>query len=595
MSSDPDGIDVLHVDDDPDFAALTAVQVHRVADDIAVTTESDPSAALDRVETGPFDCVVSDYDMPVMNGLELFEAVRSAAPDLPFVLFTRTGDVAGEAIEAGVTEFQRKRTGSDQFAVLANRVRRAVEHRRATDGLAATRRQVDQYETLVENVGDAMYVLDRSGEVRVANDAMASHLGTPKADIVGARPAAFMPEADVQRATDELQRLADDDERTWARFEMRTIDADGTATVNENKVAPLLDDEGRVVGSVGVIRDISERKAREEELERYETIVEAVGDPVYTLDADGRFTSVNEALCQMTGYDHDELIGEHIGRIMTEADVEAGESVIRDLLDGDSDHATLEMDVVTQAGDHVPSENHIALLPQADGEFTGSAGVVRDIAERKERERRLAEFASVVSHDLRSPLNVVQGRIELAQSSGDLQHLETAAEGAARMEELIEDLLLLARKGELVSETGPVDVEQAARAAWQHVDASAATLRVESTAVIEADAARLGEVFENLFRNCLEHCGDEVTVRVGSVEGTDGTVTGFYVADDGPGVPEAERDQVFERGYTTNSNGTGFGLAIVRDVVDAHDWTVDLRASAAGGARFDVTTTPADR
>ncbi|MFC6864765.1 PAS domain S-box protein [Halomicroarcula sp. GCM10025817] len=595
MSSEADGIDVLYVDDDPDFAALAAVQVHRVADDIAVTSESDPFAALDRAETGSFDCVVSDYDMPVMNGLELFEAVQSAAIDLPFVLFTRTDDVAGEAIEAGVTEFQRKRTGSDQFAVLANRIRRAVEHRRATDALAATRRQLDRYETLVENVGDAMYVLDRSGEIQVANDAMASHLGTPKADIVGARPADFAPEADVRTGTEALRRLADDDERTWARFEMRTVDADGTVTVNENKVAPLLDEAGRVVGSVGVIRDISERKAREEELERYETIVEAVGDPVYTLDADGRFTSVNEALCQMTGYDHDELVGEHIGRIMTEADVDAGESVIRDLLEGDSDHATLEMDMVTADGERVPSENHIALLPQADGEFTGSAGVIRDIAERKERERRLAEFASVVSHDLRSPLNVVQGRIDLAQSSGDLRHLETAAEGAARMEELIEDLLTLARKGELVSETSPVDLEQATRAAWQNVDASTATLRVESTAVVEADTARLGEVFENLFRNCVEHCGDEVTVRVGTVEETDGTVTGFYVADDGPGVPEADREQVFERGYTTSDGGTGFGLAIVRDIVDAHGWTVDVRTSAAGGARFDVTTTPADR
>ena len=595
MSGETGDIRVLHVDGDPDFGALVATHLQRTADEFSVDTESDPAAALELLARESYDCVVSDYDVPGYPSLELFDAARSESPDVPFVLFTEERGVASDALAAGVTEFLAKESGTDQFVVLANRIRRVVGERRANEALAATRRRLGQYETLVENVGDAMYILDRGGTVQAANDAMASHLGYEKRDIVGADAREFVPEADVRTAADQLLRLAAAEERTWSRFEMRTVDAEGTVTVNENKVTPLFDDEGRVVGSVGVLRDISDRKARETELERYETIVEAVGDPVYALDADGRFTYVNEALCQMTGYEHDELVDRHIGRIMTDEDVSAGEAVIRDLLDGGADHATLEMDVVTQRGDHVHSENHIALLPQSDGEFTGSAGVVRDITERQERERRLAEFASVVSHDLRSPLNVVQGRIDLARSTEDLSHLETAAEGASRMEVLIDELLTLARKGELVSETVPVDIEKAARDAWRNVDAPAATLQCHSTAIVDADAPRLGEVFENLFFNAIEHGGDAVTVQVGTIEGSGGTTTGFYVADDGPGVPEGERDQVFERGYTTNPDGTGFGLAIVSDIVDAHGWAIDVETSAGGGARFEIRTTPDDQ
>ncbi|MFC6973842.1 sensor histidine kinase [Halomicroarcula sp. GCM10025709] len=94
-----------------------------------------------------------------------------------------------------------------------------------------------------------------------------------------------------------------------------------------------------------------------------------------------------------------------------------------------------------------------------------------------------------------------------------------------------------------------------------------------------------------MFRNALEHGSDGALVTVGPLDGAEG----FYVADDGPGVPESEREQVFERGYTTSSRGTGFGLTIVEDIAHAHGWSVALTESEAGGARFEFTTTPDDR
>ena len=461
----------------------------------------------------------------------------------------------------------------------------------------ARERRLREYRTLVESVGDPMYILDDVGTVQMANEAMAAHLGADRDDIVGADPLTFMPEADVERATDILTDLATAGRQTVTTFEMETIAVDGARTITEAKVAPLFEGD-RYVGSVGVLRDISARKARERDLERFETIIEAVGDPVYALDAEGRFTYVNEAIGELTGYCPTDLIGEHIETVMTDADLSAGRAIIQQMLQAEERAAqsqAFEMDVVAKWGEHIPCENNIALLPQPEGAFTGTAGIIRDIAARKERERRLAEFASVVSHDLRSPLNVVQGRIELARETGDETHLDAAANASDRMEELIDDLLTLAREGELVSETAPVDLRGLAEQAWGNVDAPAATLDCVDTGLVEADSGRLREVFENLFSNSVEHGRPDVTVRLGTLSDDAGAVTGFFVADDGPGIPEEERERIFERGYTTSADGTGFGLAIVADIVEAHGWALSVAASEFGGARFEITTSPADR
>jgi len=102
----------------------------------------------------------------------------------------------------------------------------------------------------------------------------------------------------------------------------------------------------------------------------------------------------------------------------------------------------------------------------------------------------------------------------------------------------------------------------------------------------EADTDRLEQLLENLFRNAVDHNRPDVTVRIGALEDE----TGFYVEDNGTGIPENEREQVFELGHSTDSNGTGFGLAIVAEIAAAHDWSITATESGNGGARFEVTT-----
>ena len=202
---------------------------------------------------------------------------------------------------------------------------------------------------------------------------------------------------------------------------------------------------------------------------------------------------------------------------------------------------------------------------------------------RRENER-LDEFASVISHDLRNPLNVAQGRAAMFQDDGQKKHVEAIATALDRMEAMIADTLTLARQGETVGETERVDVRELVGECWGMVDTADATLEISEAFAIEGDRDRLQHVFENLFRNAIEHGDGDVTVRVGRA----GTDT-IYVEDDGPGIPETKREHVFDPGHTSASGGTGFGLTIVRRIVEAHGWEIDVTESEVGGARFEFS------
>ena len=225
-----------------------------------------------------------------------------------------------------------------------------------------------------------------------------------------------------------------------------------------------------------------------------------------------------------------------------------------------------------------------------DGTVSGVIGVAVDITERREYEQQLEqqneqldEFASVVSHDLRNPLNVAPGQLQLAReecSSDHLAHVEAAHQ---RMETLIEDLLTLARQGEPATDRSALALSEVVTSCWKIVDTAAGALRIETNRTIDADRGRLKQLFENLIRNAIEHGGEDLTMTVGAM------ADGFYFEDDGRGIPPEDRDDVFAVDYSTSEAGTGFGLRIVDQIVEAHGWEITLTEGSDGGARFEVT------
>lgn len=238
------------------------------------------------------------------------------------------------------------------------------------------------------------------------------------------------------------------------------------------------------------------------------------------------------------------------------------------------------------------------------GPVTGTVVAMRDITDRKQRERelekendRLDEFASIVSHDLRNPLQVAKLHLESIDGHDSGTTIGKIRRSHDRMEEIIDNVLALARHGEGVAETDDVSLRAVSEAAWETVDTKEMELVFGEDLTLRADPPRLQQLLENLFRNAAEHAGPTATVTVGK---RDLMVTstraqppaGFFVADDGPGLPVDEGETVFDSGFSTESSGTGFGLAIVKQIAEAHDWRVTVGDSLDGGARFEFMEIP---
>lgn len=195
---------------------------------------------------------------------------------------------------------------------------------------------------------------------------------------------------------------------------------------------------------------------------------------------------------------------------------------------------------------------------------------------------RLAEFAGVLTHDLRNPLTAARGYVELVFdtiSAPESGYLQTALDSLDRMEALIGDTLTLAREGEDVGEREVVALGAVAQAAWETVSPSNADLTVEADTEFLADRSRLQRLFENLFRNVAEHCGEDVTV---TVRGTD---DGFTVSDDGPGLPESIATSLFDS--DVEHRHVGLGLLIIERVVSGHGWNGNVTID--DGTQFHFT------
>lgn len=203
-----------------------------------------------------------------------------------------------------------------------------------------------------------------------------------------------------------------------------------------------------------------------------------------------------------------------------------------------------------------------------------------------EQIERLDQFASIVSHDLRNPLAIAQGNVDLVREQyDDPEELVTASRALDRMETLIGDVLSLARQSEDVEKTSLVSLSTMVEDCWASVDSPQATIEIADECTFKADESRTKQIFENLFRNAIEHGGQNVTVRVGTLPDTDG----FYVENDGPKIPAEDRKNIFETGFTTGNEGLGLGLAIVSGAVSAHGWEITATEGPLDGARFEIS------
>lgn len=313
--------------------------------------------------------------------------------------------------------------------------------------------------------------------------------------------------------------------------------------------------------------------------ERYHALVENFPNGVLVLfDSDLNYQIVGPGTLPFSKRDASDMVGKSIHDLFPSETVSVLEPKLRATIDCESRSFDIRYEGrihhIETSPTSIDSERYGVLVTQ---EVTEQ----RQLAEELDREReRLDQFASMISHDLQNPLSIAYGRLELYQETGDATHLEAIEDALDRMDELTSDLTRLARHGIQQNEHEPVSLATTAQVAWDTIDTRSATLSTEDT-TISGDDGQLRALFENLFRNAVGHGGQDVTVRVGSLD------DGFFVEDTGKGIPPEKRERVFEHGFSTGYEGRGVGLTIVSRIAEAHGFDVSLSESSEGGARFE--------
>ena len=501
-------------------------------------------------------------------------------------------------------------------------------------------RERARFRAFLEHSTDLVAVLDEDGTTAYTSPSVERVLGHDPESLLGETVVQHVHPDDHDRVESLLSEAVERPEETHVA-EYRVRHDDGS-WVWLSSVGNAQFDNPAIEGLVLNSRDVSDRKRREETLTGLlEATREFMNDERPARVAERAVETAAETLelpisrvWLHAGSDDDATlepvaVSEEATRVVGDAVAPPGEETLvrrafaaderrmaedvrscADGVDGDDVPVPIESELVFPLGDHgvlcigatdpEAFDDDDVLLGEMLATVTE---VALDRAERivtlQEREgalrrekQRLDEFASVLAHDFRNPLGVASGHLDLARESelgADADDsLARVDEAHDRMERLVDDMLTMAREGTSVERTEPVSLATVARPAWQAVEINGATLAVpgdgdDPEVSVLADPDRLRRLLENLFRNAVEHGGRDVAVELTALD------DGFAVSDDGPGIPPERREEVFESGYSTRENGTGFGLAVVRQIAEAHDWTLSIAESDRGGARVVVS------
>jgi PAS domain S-box-containing protein len=582
-------------------------------DPARLVTEQSVSAAKTLLEERPVDCVVADTELSEDDGMSVVTELRSVTADVPVVLFPANGSeqLAVRALRRDGVEYIPSDV-EDRSERLSDCVKEVIETPQPVDADIRLR----SFKRAVEQAGHSIYITDTDGTIRYVNPAFEATTGYTAEEAFGARPTMLKSGEHDETFYEDLWEAILSGE-VW-QSEIVNERKNGDRYVVNQTIAPIQVD-GEIVRFVAVNADITDRRVWRR---RLQTLHDATREWLELTSPDGISDRIRDQLdelvdagliCVYCRSDEEETLvpaawtangafeGTEPSPVESTADRRWRSFTIGSPQHrSDIEHATGGTEAVVGDELLLPVGNYGLIRVATEGPLDETdLGIARVFAtnleavlERVEnyqalerKNERLDQFAGVVSHDLRNPLSVALGYLDLLEERiGEDPDLQEIRRSLTHMDNIIDDVLWLASEGREIGDLREVSLREVAEESWALVDTAEATLQVPTDQTVDADPDRLHQLFENAFSNAVTHGGSDVTVTVGSLE--DGE--GFYVADDGSGIPPEEREAVLDPGYTTNEDGTGFGLPIVKRVVEGHGWSLRIGESADGGARLTV-------
>lgn len=390
-------IRILHVDDNPDDLEITKWQLRRLTKELDVCWAESSGAALNALEKEKFDCVLCDYQIPDMNGLELLRALRNRSISTSFIFLTRQGneEVAAAALREGADDYFTKDVGLAYYDRLLNSIHRVVEtrqrrlqHRWAEKALLESEAR---YRSLFENSIDAVFIITTNGRLVDINQSGADLFGYNREELTSMTlHSLFLKSSHKKRFYKELDKkgYVKDYPMTLRGKAGNRIYALITASVNTDK-------EGNFVGFQGIIRDVTDQKKTGEELIRkerkYEDLVDRAAVGIAVTNTRGVGTYVNDALCKMMGYPREELIGQHFASFLHPDDKRRILKIFWSAFIDPTEKYVLEFRVRHRDGHYI----WIRCKPTVSWykrKIEGFNGILVDITELKELEEKAGEL-----------------------------------------------------------------------------------------------------------------------------------------------------------------------------------------------------------
>lgn len=595
-------ISVLYVDDEPGLLELCRIFLEQTGG-FRVDTAASAEEALEKMAKKQYDALISDYLMPVMDGISFLKSIRQRYGDIPFILFTGRGreEMVIEAFNNGADSYIQK--GGDtnvQFVELMHKVRQAVNKRQVEQNLHESEKMLTD---IINFLPDATFAIDHEGRVIAWNRAMEELTGVPAARMLGKRDheyaipfyghrrpvlidLIFEPEEQIQEHYSEIHR---ENEILITVTDLPR--PQGKQLVLMEKASPLYDRQGTISGAIESIRDITPQKQEEDALRRsesqYRSLIEYVPDMLYRTDMEGKITMISPAGAQLAGYDSaEEMIGLDMVQTLYADPLEQKKFLA--ILSGKGSVNAYPLVLRDRNGHpyHVTASSHYYYDEQ--GNVLGVEGIIHDVTHLKqavdalrEANRRLNLLNSITRHDVANQLTVLQGYIQLAMIKNSdplisdfLQKMETTTATISRQIEFsktYQDLGVHApawfRIDDIFAKIKPKDV------LFSH---SCTGTEVFADPMLE-------KVFANLFANSVMH-GERVTRITVRCEpaGDDLLIT---VEDNGVGIALEVKKDLFRKGFGKN---TGFGLFLAREILGITGITIHETGRHGSGARFEI-------
>lgn len=482
----------------------------------------------------------------------------------------------------------------------------------------------DLFGQMIDAVGVGVGAYDETGRYRYVNQAYADTLGTDRESLLDTPIWEINDAIDPEQFADYWDSFGDGETKTAEavhRFGDSAVDVQTVTTRVQTPAGPY---------NVGTIQNISVQKRRERQLNQLHTVTDELVEADST---DEIARVVSETAEQVLDFERTVVrVRSESGELEPVLVTDGARTDVGDCwsyrLDEETEAVrayrsgeTVVVNDITTVDDGYDRGNTVSvmylpigtygLISFANHEHSSFGETDIDLASilasnaetafrRLENERdlrrkneRLEAFVDVITHDIPNHLTVAKTRADLARTQEDLSHLEHVSAAHERIESVISDMHKLVDHGAQIDSTAWIRVADIGEECWRNCreEKSGGTLEVGKSGYVRADESRFKQLLENLFWNALDHAGPDPTIRVGLLE------DGFFVEDDGPGIPESRRETVLTPGFTeAEESHSGFGLAIVQEIARAHGWTLTITESELDetdsdtpGARFEFT------